>query len=349
MSGLSIEQKQLLFDYAVGLTTSQEAHQAESLLSSEKEAVEIFSRIKAALGPLESLEPESCPDDLAERTIMRLGELSSPGRLQLQHLLATEQARKVEPAVEQRLWPVFGRRLATAAVFMIVGGLLITTLNIVLSYARQNYWQQQCQMQLANIWRGINNYTADNDGRLPSVVSSAGAPWWKVGYQGRENQSNTRRMWLLVRGDYVNGDDFCCPATRSCKARRLEPARVKGLYDFPSRKDVSYSFRIMCQAAKGESEAGPRALIADLNPLFEKLPEDFTNSFNLKPNKKMLTSNSINHNRRGQNVLFCDGSARFVRTRRLGLSEDDIFTLQDVKIYKGCEVPSCESDSFLAP
>jgi hypothetical protein len=349
MNSLSEEQFQILLDYALGVASEDEALQAQSLISSNTEACEIHMRIKASLSPLESLEVESCPDELVERTVLRLNEQVRSSQRDLERLLAAEQRKMVPAAVSETIWAAFGKRLATAAVFMIVGGLLITSVNIISSYARQSYFKQQCQMQLANIWRGINNYTADNEGKLPAVASSSGSPWWKVGYQGNENHSNTRGMWLLAKGDYVEPTNFCCPGSTGDRKSQLDAAELKDLQDFPSRKDVTYSFRVMCQAAKVKDADGKTILIADLNPLFESLPADYTSQFKLCPTKRLLTINSVNHNRCGQNVMFCDGSVRFVRNRKMGITEDDIFTLQDVKVYQGCEVPSCESDSFLAP
>jgi prepilin-type processing-associated H-X9-DG protein len=87
--------------------------------------------------------------------------------------------------------------------------------------------------------------------------------------------------------------------------------------------------------------------MADWNPLFEELPEDFSKTFKLQLNKKLLTLNSINHDRRGQNVLFGDGRVEFLKARFIGT--DDIFTLQDTDVYQGSESPSCETDFFLAP
>ena len=89
--------------------------------------------------------------------------------------------------------------------------------------------------------------------------------------------------------------------------------------------------------------------MADSNPLFEELPSDFSKSFKLRLTRKLLTLNSVNHNRRGQNVLFGDGRVEFLKTRHIGISEDDIFTLQHTDVYNGCEMPSCETDFFLAP
>ncbi len=92
-----------------------------------------------------------------------------------------------------------------------------------------------------------------------------------------------------------------------------------------------------------------KVLMADMSPLFEKLPDDHSKSFKLHLNPELLILNSINHKRRGQNVLFGDGRVEFLKTRHTGISKDDIFTLQDTDIYQGYEVPSCATDSFLAP
>ena len=343
MTPLNDQQKQLLFDYCIGLTTEEEAAEAEALISSNEKAAEIHSKLRASLSPLDSLPAEPCPDDLAEGTVWRLNNLARSS--QLQQLLTTEQGRGA--VAKSTLWRGFGKRLAVAAIFMIVGSALITTWRVASIYARQNYWKQQCQMQLARIFQGISNYTSDHDGKLPMVATTAGSPWWKVGYQGKENHSNTRHMWLLVKGDYASPTDFMCPGNQF-QATQFKPSEIKIRNDFPSRRYVNYSFRIMRGKPVSGDMLGRRVLMSDLNPLFEKLP-DFSDPLELRLSKELLTANSINHNRRGQNVLFCDGSVKFVKTRRIGIAEDDIFTLQDTNVYKGCEVPSREADAFLAP
>jgi hypothetical protein len=75
ISSLSKQQKQLLFDYSLGLTSDEEIVQAEQLIACNKQAVEIHSKLKAVLEPLDSIvQPEPCWDELAERTIQRLCE-----------------------------------------------------------------------------------------------------------------------------------------------------------------------------------------------------------------------------------------------------------------------------------
>lgn len=345
MTSLSSQQKQLLFDYCVGLTSGKESAEAEVLISSNEEAAEVHSKLKAVLAALDTLEPEPCPDDLTEGTIWRLTNFSRSSQLRLHQLLATEQARSA--ATKSRFWWNLGQMVATAAVILFVAGISIPPLR----QARQNYWQQCCKRQLSQIWRGINNYSSDYDGKLPAVATTAGAPWWKVGYKPKsnENHSNTRHIWLLAKGGYLQPTSFVCPGRRQGRAIRFDVSQVKNFNDFPARRYITYSLQIRCNKSKMQTPLGRKALMADLNPLFERLPRNDSNSLKLQLNKTLSILNSINHNRRGQNVLFSDGSSSFVKTRYIGIAEDDIFTLQDTDIYQGIEVPSSESDSFLAP
>jgi prepilin-type processing-associated H-X9-DG protein len=343
MSLLNNQQKQLLFDYCIGLTSEEEAAEAEALISSNEEAAEIHSKLKAALAPLESAEFEPCPDELAEGTIWRLNNLARSSQLRLQQLLASEQAREV--TTTSRLWWNLSKVAAAAAVILIVLG----TWFAPFGFARHKYRQHQCRMQLARIFEGIDQYSSEHDGQMPAVASAAGAPWWKLGDQGSNNHSNTRHIWLLVKGDYVNPADFVCPGKRQKLAIRLDPSVVKNYNDFPSRGHITYSFRIRCGKSQEKTAQGRKVLMADLNPLFEQLPGDYSEPFKLEPPIDLLIHNSTNHKRRGQNVLFGDGSVEFVKVRSIGVAEDDIFTLQDTDTYKGVEVPSCETDAFLAP
>ena len=89
--------------------------------------------------------------------------------------------------------------------------------------------------------------------------------------------------------------------------------------------------------------------MSDLNPLFENLPQNYSGGFKLQMDKNLSSFNSINHHRRGQNVLFCNGSVQYVKKRLMGIEEDDIFTLRNKLFYNGSEIPDCTSDSFLAP
>jgi hypothetical protein len=324
----------------MGLASQAEADEARRLISSSEEAAEIHSELKAALSPLDALEAESCPDELAESTILRLSNAARSSQLQLEQLLAAEQTSKV--TTKSWFWRNFSEVAAIAAVVLFVAGVSFPSFRFV----RQKYHQSKCQTYLSQIWQGLNNYRSDHDGEMPYVATAAGAPWWKVGDQGKKNQSNTRHIWLLVRNNYVKPVVFICPAKLPKKLIQYDPLQYN---DFPDRKHITYSFRIMCDKLKSQSQPGRTVLMSDLNPLFENLHPKNAISFKLKLDEELASINSINHNRRGQNVLFYNGSVKFVKTRRLGAEMDDIFTLQNTHIYQGTEVPSHDTDFFLAP
>jgi hypothetical protein len=316
------------------------------LISSSPHAAELHSTIKAALSPLDSIEPPACPDELAEATISRLKNAARASQLHLEQLLADEQAKAA--AAGGGFWAGLGRQLARAAVFVVVGTVAISTWKVTTDYTRANAQKLACQARQKSIFEGIANYKADHGEKGPQVATSAGAPWWKVGYQGDENHSNTRHMWLLVKNGYVDPNVFVCPGRKGARQLHIEQSQIKSLCDFPGREYVGYSFRVMCgKSMKGRGH-GSRAIMADLSPLFETLPS-FSNSLMLQLDRKLATLNSINHKRRGQNVLFCDGGVKFVKKRSVDITLDDIFTLRDKQFYQGHELPSCDADAFLAP
>jgi len=345
MIPLNSEQKQIIFDYCLGLASPEQTAEAKALISSNKQAEVIHTKLIATLNPLTSIEHESCPDYLAERTVWRLNNFANSSQERLQELLTSEQNRKFTP--KDWLKTGFGRRLATAAVLMIVGSLVLTTFRAVSGYARYHSFKQQCQMQQSSIFQGLHNYISDHDGQPPTIPTLAGDPWWKVGQQGDENHSNTRRIYILVKDGYVKPARFVCPACELGEHLEMNQSQLRKFKDFPSRRYVTYSFQISCRNIRNGKLLCRNVIMADWNPLFEELPEDFSKPFSLRLNMKLLSLNSNNHNRRGQNVLFGDGRVEFLKTRLIGI--DDIFTLQDTDVYHGHEAPSCETDFFLAP
>lgn len=346
MIPLTNQQKQILFDYSIGLASEDENAQAEQLIASNKQAAQIYARMKAFLAPLESLKSECCPDELFEGTMWRARNLARTSQRQLANLIAGEQARDV--TLKGRFWWSLGRIVAVAVVILVVFGTWSAPLDLIRHRCREH----QCRMQLAQIFQGLSNYIADHDGKMPAVATAAGAPWWKVGYQGDENYSATRNMWLLVKGNYADAADFVCPGKKQGQKIALELGQLQSLNDFPARNYVTYSVRIMCRKSKQTHQRARKVLIADLSPLFENLPDDFSKPFRLVLDEDLLILNSSNHGRRGQNVLFCNGSIKFIKERHTDISYDDIFTLKEMHLgseIQGCEVPSCDTDSFLAP
>jgi hypothetical protein len=343
MNPLNNGQKELLFDYCIGITSKKETDEAEALISSNQEAAEIHQKLRAAIEPLGSLEPEACPEELVEKTVYRVQNHADFGQQQLRQLLASEQDKKV--TIKIGPWRNWFETAAVAAAILFIAGVLIPTLGS----ARQKYQRQRCQTQMGSVFQGLSNYISDFDGKAPAVATMAGAPWWKLGDQGRENHSNTRNVYLLPKGGYVELESFVCPGCKQKKTEEITQSQIRGNKDFPDRTYITYSFQINCRKNANGKLLCRKVIMADMNPLFENLPEDFSKQFRVQLTRRLLTLNSMNHNRRGQNVLFGDGHIKFIKSRSIGISEDDIYTLQDTDVYQGCEVPSCETDFFLAP
>lgn len=348
MTPLSSQQKQLLFDYSLGLTSQCEAVEAERLLSSNPQASELYHVFQSTLAPLESVEAESCPDDLTDRLFARLAEAmpASLGRDRLEELLAAEQAGARRIRIP--MWRNWTEVVATAAAVV----LFVSVLFPAIGYMRQRYWQTQCGTQFANIYSGYRNYMADHDGLLPAVAITPGSPWWKVGYQGKENYSNTRQPWLLVQHRYVEPDQFLCPGRRDEHKLTFDGFNIQTFNDFPSRAYIQFSVRIACPNSVGRGLMQKMVLMADRNPLSERLPSDHNTSLRLQLCETLMNANSRNHNNRGQNILLYDGSVEFARGRRASISDDDIYILRDMSCgmeLSGCEFPSSDSDIFLAP
>lgn len=347
MSPLSTEQKVLIFDYSMGLASPGQSVEARALISSNPHAAELHAALQATLSPLDSVDVEVCPDDLTERTILRLNDAASTSANRLQELLADEQERFVRS--QRWTWLGAARRLATAAVFLIAGSVLFAAFN----YFRWDSYRQQCQIQQSGFYQALGNYVRDHDGSQPAVATQVGEPWYKLGYQGAENHSNTRRVFLLLKEGYIKRpDSFVCPSCRMSRGRpELTAAEIRSYKDFPDRRYITYSVQIRCRQGSDGQLHCRKVLMADLSPLFETLPDpaDFGKPFSLHLNRTLLRLNSINHNRKGQNILFGDGHTEFLRHRLIGVANDDVFTLQNTDVYHGCEVPDCETDFFLAP
>ena len=347
MDSLNEQQKELIFDYCLGLTTDEQSARAQDLIFSNGAAAELHRCLKKTIEPLETLSDDNCPDELAKGTVFRLTNLARASQLHLEQLLRDESTKSVPS--KSRFWRNLAEMGAIAAVILFFAGVSVPTVN----RARQHARQAKCQANLLQIARATDQYASDHQGRMPAVAIKEGHPWWKIGSTNQDNYSNTRPLWLLVKNGYVQPESFVCPGRKQDKLTKLTPEQIRDRFDFPSRQYVTYSFRLTTGRNIKVLSNGNTVLIADLNPVFESIYEKFSkqdcNEFNLQMRQELLKMNSINHNGRGQNVLFVNGSISFKKSRTIGSSGDDIFTVKGKKHYRGCEQPSDDDDAFLAP
>jgi hypothetical protein len=67
----------LIFDYGSGLTTTEEeTFEAERLIGTNEQAAKLHSALKFITNAFGCLESELCPNESAERTILRLKSLA---------------------------------------------------------------------------------------------------------------------------------------------------------------------------------------------------------------------------------------------------------------------------------
>ena len=333
------EQRELIFDYCMGLSGPSESARAEALIVRSAGAAELHAAIQAAIAPLSYLPMEYCPDDLADRTLRRLRDQCSH-RGGPKGSLPTIIRLGFHPHLSDAAGVV-----VTAASILLIVGVLVQASSMV----RQHYGRLHCGRQLGRLHKAASMYSSDHDGFLPAVARADGAAWHAIGDQGPQCCSNTKNPYLLLKLGYSDRPaDFLCGGKTGHDAPPLTLAELAKRSDFPSRDHITYSFRLMPSVRVKMGALGDRPLMADMNPHFER---SITNgaSASLRLDAVAMHLNSPNHGRRGQNVLFGDGHVGYSRTRFVGESEDDIYTMTDGDMGDGCRLPLRLDDVILAP
>lgn len=353
MKTLSKHQQDILLDYYFECASQEDANTAKQLLLTHRGAREFYDKLSHSLSALEHLDahtPPSCPDHLVEQTLGKLynhQSVDSASTNRLGQLLAGESEKIVTK--RPSFWRSFSESISIAAAIVILSGLFVP----ITRQMRAQAWQAACQANLGGIAKGVAQYAGDNQGFLPAVPTKAGNPWWKVGSKEPQNQSNTRHVWLLVKRNYADPKSFICPGTCSRCLPALEKEQIQSLLDFPDRRYITYSFKLISDMNHARMPSFSSPLMSDANPLFEmcvKCPKGMAGAeFNpVQLNEKLRRANSSSHRGRGQSVMFSDGGVKFT-SQRVFNDNDDIFTLHGRDVYQGTETPAGEKDIFLVP
>ncbi len=345
MSSLSKAQQDLILDFYFRCGDDESIAAGRDLIASNPEAARLYADLEQTLTDLDELKYEPCPDNLVELTVARL-KAAAAGQTRLAGLLADQERQPVAAPAAQRRWWAPLRVAAMAALFLLITGIGVP----VLRNLRYSAWQTVCRQHLSRLGVAMAQYAGDYEGFVPHEPLAAGSPWWKVGYQGPENQSVTRSYYKLIRLGYVQGEDFTCPG-------QVDVLVVSGpsggaIHDFPSRRYVSYSFPLYCGQKPQVRISDKTIAAADRNPVFTGLPSDgmaferdeFGQIVLTEQLQRML---SPNHRGQGQNVLWTDGSVQFLKDRTIG--GDDLFTVIGRTSYVGTEAPCSRDDRFLVP
>ena len=359
MGYLSSEDQQLIFDFYFRCGNEDDIARGRDLIAANPEASRLYAGLEDTLTELDSLKYVPCPDNLADLTVARLKMAAAPkapGSSKLEALLQEEQenqeyapAGAPELTGAGRFWrPVF-EILATAAAILLVAGIVFPTLGAIREHSRQF----ACANNLRQFGRALAAFSNDHNGQIATVRVPVGSPWWKIGCQEPDVQSNTRYVFQLVKGGYVDASAFLCNGHQDAHPKQYSETELAELHDFPSRYQVSYSFMLLSDENNNLQQRPRRIIAADLNPLFQRVSYQPTvyrkqNEFErIELSQQLREMMSPNHRNRGQNALYSDGSVTFIMTRIH--NQYDIYTIQDVDVYTGREAPIVTEDIFLAP
>jgi prepilin-type N-terminal cleavage/methylation domain-containing protein len=161
--------------------------------------------------------------------------------------------------------------------------------------------------------------------------------------QGSDTMSVTRAYWMLVRSGDITVKQFICPSSGD---KEDETENLELYYDFSGYENISYGY----QVPFGPRDTQPREGIdnreivaADKGPFY--FPTDFAKNppFDTAgsngpitkedPPKNWRKFNSSAHggaaNGEGQNALYGDGHANFIRDPANGIDNDNIYTVID--------------------
>jgi len=363
MSQLNRREQELILDFYFHCGREDDISRGRDLIASNPEAAKLYARLEDTLSILDPIKYESCPDNLVDLTIARLklaaaADQQKPSRLQ--KLLEQEQtnyhtAEDRIPSQEDNQTPVYkfhhrvGELLAAAAAIVLVLGILFPSAG----FMRQHYYKVSCANNLRQIGQGFSTFANDNNDQMAASTLQAGSPWWKIGYQGSESHSNTRYPWQLVKGGYVKGNVFICRGNVGAESVQYDAAQISGLRDFPSRRNVTYSFILFCDKNTDIAQSSRKVIAGDLNPVFREIPDGKSIYAGLNEFEKILLDRHLkqilspSHQGKGQNILNCDGSVEWIRVRVV--NNDDIYTIEGIDEYTGTEMPNDFCDIFLVP
>jgi prepilin-type processing-associated H-X9-DG protein len=205
--------------------------------------------------------------------------------------------------------------------------------------ARRNGLITDCRSNMGQIGTALESFSSANNGQLP-VADLSKRRWL---FQSPEAASNSAALFQLVQHGYIKPPVFQCPAVGGPSF-----AVKGGMVDFPAPEYVNYSYqhslggKALCLNDPCRSGVEPQmAILADATPVFDG------GAFH--PDRANDQVASVNHDGRGQNVLFLDWHVDWAQKPTVGVGDNNIFLVDNVYTYKGDEAPASPKDSFLLP
>jgi hypothetical protein len=249
-------------------------------------------------------------------------------------------------------------------VFFIIALALVISLALVTfpRRVRSTAFRMTCGTNLASIGKAIAIYVNDYQNEYPHAGGPGGSwaartPDWMggdrfeaygmvPGGQTGGQASISASLYLLVRYVEVTPKTFVCERGEP-RTTPFDPARYRArskqledLWDFGPEppKHVSYAYHQVYGPHRLTADANPGiAVAADRNPwmaspfakarVFSEFKPDIA-PFN-GPVEAALRGNTLAHQGEGQNVLFVESHAEFVKRPFCSIDDDNIYTSWD--------------------
>ncbi len=292
-------------------------------------------RLTEIIHALSQLPPVEPPADLTRRTVAAAGAVAIPPSV-----LPADKSMLTNTRLQRRIWDP---RKADIAVMLVAAALLLTVTIFQLNKARTLAVQSSCANNLALLGTAFGQYSATNNGLLPSEVIPADHNWLPRSMAPQLHRAANAHCNLADLSPMLNA-----PARYSSWTRMICPA-VAGTSttvsfnpaeDHPVWSSIGYSYIDQLSDYHHHwGQAGHVAVLADRNPLF------------YGGGAQQVNMNSWNHNCLGQNMLYDDGSVFWTRTPDVGPRHDNIWTLgrPPLRVYSGVEEPASRYDIILVP
>lgn len=320
--------EELLLDFHLDRLTNEDYSWIEAELRRDAELRGKSDRLGRILQPLDHARLGPAPATLAENVLAYIARATDP--LLPIPFPTHAGGRSRSQFIHMR------ELIAVAACILLLVGVAVPGV----SELRGRSQRALCATNLSSIFQGASAYRQTFGDSLPFAGSIAGASWLPGGEGGAPYASNSRHPYLLVKLNYgPKPKDFICPGGSNAEAMAAD--QVAGHEDFGAARNISYDSLNLAGASPNLWPPAAIAYISDANPLF--VGARFNDA--VDPN----CTNSPAHGGRGQSVLTLNGSVKFVRSPIYDGKRDNLWTIGDLRRYRGTESTTRNDDAFLVP
>jgi len=307
-----------LLDFHLDRLENETRSWIEGELARDREVRRRSERLGRILQPLDHWGTSAAPVNLADKVLSHVQRATRP---------------QSAPRVIRGPWGRMREMIAVAACLVLLVGVAVPGMAAV----RDRAQRAMCASNLATVFQGVSSYQQACDS-LPYAGQLARASWLPGADSAAPFASNSRHPYLLVKLKHAKPKDFLCPGR--CDDERVPAEHAETRDDFAEARDMSYDSLNLAGTSPNVRPPKALAYMSDANPLFVNARFNDT----VDPSK----TNSPAHRGRGQTVLKLDGNVQFVRTP-VYAGNDNLWTIRDVRSYRGVEAPTSPDDAFLVP